>query len=181
MQMEGGGVLEYRQEGGRVKFSAERERDEAGLYKVWLRGRGDLLLGTLIPEGEKLRLDRVLTVKELERNGCWPPERAEVRLVFPFGRGKNDGWTVISALPELIQDPLLRRSLRGRLWSRRGENGGCLVAAVFQTDRPVPLEPVFCLGRVEELEGRACLVWEFDGGGRPILPASKPAKNAGQM
>ena len=177
--MEGGGALEVRQEGSRVKFTAERQRDEVGLYKVWLRGRREFLLGTRIPEGELLRLNRTLPLNELEACGCWPVEGAEVRLAFPFSGGKNDGWTIISSLPEPVSDPLLRRSLRGTLWGRREEDGGYRAAALFRTDRPVPLEPVFCLGRVEEQGGRQYLVWQFDGGGRPILPASPPAKDAG--
>ena len=55
--MEGGGALEVRQEGSRVKFTAERQRDEVGLYKVWLRGRGEFLLGTLIPEAVPVKYE----------------------------------------------------------------------------------------------------------------------------
>lgn len=177
MQMTGGGVLELRREGNRVRFTAERQRDEAGLYKVWLTGGGgELMLGTLIPEGRTLRLGRSISLQELEQAGCWPVEGAEVRLVVPFGQQKNDGWTVISTLPASIPDTLLRRSLRGRLLVRQGEGGSCLLAAPFGRERPVALEPVFCLARPEKLRGEDCLVWAFDGQGQPVLPASEPAK-----
>ena len=112
MEMRGGGRLNFRQEGGGIRFTAERQKDGGGLYKVWLRGErgGEYLLGTLIPEGELLRLNRRVSRQELERRGCWPAAGAEVRLAYAFGPGKNDGWTVISGLPELIPDQLLRRS-----------------------------------------------------------------------
>ena len=177
MELEGGGTLNFRQEGSRVRFTAERPKDDRGLYKVWLRGgqgRG-VLLGTLIPAGGVLRLDRSLSLYELERAGCWPPEGGEVRLVYSFAGGQNDGWAVISALPESISDGLLRRSVRGGLRGRRSPDGGFLVAAPFRRDRPVALEPLFCLARVEEREGGAWLVWAFDRAGNPVLPASSPA------
>lgn len=178
MEMAGGGVLELQQTGGQVKFTAERGRDDRGLYKVWLRGRAEktCLLGTLIPEGQQLRLNRTLSVKELEQRGCWPVEGAEVRLAYAFGQQKNDGWTVISRLPDTIGDELLRRSLRGRVLYKQGEEGRCLLAAPFRTDCPVALEPLICLGRGEQVEGKLCLVWAFDGQGRPEPPASSPAR-----
>ena len=179
MEMKGGGNLELRREGSRVRLRAERQNDGAGLYKVWLRGRQgrEVLLGTLVPEkGDLLGLDRVVAVQELERRGCWPVEEAEARLAFSFGPRKNDGWTVISQLPPAIGDGLLRRSLRGTVLHRRGEGEGFLLAAPFQRDCPVALEPIFCLSAAETVGGRLCLVWAFDGEGRPRLPASPPAK-----
>ena len=86
LEMRGGGVLRLRQEGPRLHIEAERPEDGRGLYKVWLHGDqgGKLLLGTLAPEGGRLRLRRTLTVSALERAGCWPQLRAAAVLAFSF-------------------------------------------------------------------------------------------------
>ena len=71
MKMRGGGTLTLRREGARVRMEAERSEDGQGLYKVWLHGDqgGKLLLGTLAPEGDALRLSRTMSVGTLERAG----------------------------------------------------------------------------------------------------------------
>lgn len=98
MEMVGGGTLLLRQEGPRVRLEAERPSDGRGLYKVWLHGDrgGKLLLGTLVPEGDRLRLSRTLSVGELERAGCWPDFRVEAPLAFTFLRRGEGGGTVNS-------------------------------------------------------------------------------------
>jgi hypothetical protein len=51
----------------------------------------------------------------------------------------------------------------------RREQDGFRLAAPFSTDGPVALESLFCLARVERLEGRRHLVWQFDRAGRPQI------------
>ncbi len=176
LEMEGGGTLAVRQDGPRVRLEAERPADGRGLYKVWLRGRqGErrLLLGTLAPEGGRLRLCRVLSLDTLERSGCWPVTGAEAPLAFPFQ--STERWVREPDPGRLLADPVLRRQVRGAMLCRRGR-GGFSLAAPLRTDGPVPLESLFCLARAERLEGRPYLVWEFDQKGAPVVP-HKEEKN----
>lgn len=177
MAMEGGGTLALRQDGPRVRLEAEREADGRGLYKVWLRGRqgGRLLLGTLTPEGDRLRLCRTLSRGELERSGCWPVAGAEAPLAFPFQSAER--WRCEGDPGRLLADPILKRQVRGSMLCRRGREGFRL-AAPFRTDCPVALESLFCLARVERLEGRPHLVWSFDQKGAPVVPHKE--ENSGQ-
>ena len=51
------GQLRAERQGLRTVFRADCPAWDAGIRKVWLRGdRGNLLLGTLVPEGDRLRL-----------------------------------------------------------------------------------------------------------------------------
>ncbi len=177
LEMEGGGTLAWRQEGPRVYLEAERPVDGRGLYKVWLQGRQEgekLLLGTLAPERDALRLRRTLSLDELKRRGVWPPERAESPLAFPFQSAQR--WYRETDPARLLPDQLLRAQVRGPMLCRKGREGFSL-AAPFRTDREAPLESLFCLARVERLEGRAYLVWDFDPKGTPKIP-HKREKNA---
>ena len=74
-------------------------------------------------------------------------------------------------------DPLLRGQIKGPMLCRKGRDGFRL-AAPFRTDSPLPLEALFCLARVEQLEGRPHLVWTFDREGRP-RPAPDGRRNGG--
>ena len=72
---------------------------------------------------------------------------------------------------ELLADPILRSSAGqwgGFLWRAQGE--GFLLAAPLECHRPFPLPPLFCLGRVEDVQGRPHVVWRFDREGNPVLP-----------
>jgi len=169
LEMEGGGTLRFRQDGPRVRLEAERPADSRGLYKVWLRGGqgGKMLLGTLAPEGPCLRLRRTLSLDELARCGCWPVERAEAPLAFPFQ--SNERWVREGDPGRLLADPVLRKQARQTMLCRRGKDGFRL-AVPFRTDCPVAMESLFCLARVERLEGRPHLVWSFDREGVPLVP-----------
>ena len=115
MEMVGGGTLLLRQEGPRVRLEAERPSDGRGLYKVWLHGDrgGKLLLGTLVPEGDRLRLSRTLSVgepvsythltlptnRELENwsgQAVGPTSGSKRRWPLPFLRRGEGGGTVNS-------------------------------------------------------------------------------------
>lgn len=169
-EMEGGGTLEVRPEGLRVRFQARRPEDGRGLYKVWLHGErgGKLLLGTLAPQGGQLALARTLSLGELERAGCWPGPRARCVLAFPFSGGQG-GWTCEERPGRLVTDPVLRAAISGPMLCRRGEDGFSL-AAPFRPDCPFPLTPLFCLARPERRGGQLRLVWDFDRAGAPRAP-----------
>ena len=88
LEMAGGGTLTLNREGAYVRLEAQRAADGRGLYKVWLLGGQGrrMLAGTLAPEEGKLRLQRRLSVGQLEQEGCWPVEGAEAVLAFSFER-----------------------------------------------------------------------------------------------
>ena len=176
MEMRGGGTLEVRPEGLRVRFLARRPEDGRGLYKVWLHGDrgGKLLLGTLVPQGGQLVLARTLSLGELERAGCWPQLRARCDLAFPFAGGREEGGWICEERPErLLADPVLRAAVPGPMLYRRGAEGFSL-AAPFRPERPLPLVPLVCLARPERRDGRLRLVWDFDQAGAPRPPRSAP-------
>lgn len=171
-----GGRLAVRQEGARAVLEAERQDDGRGLYKVWLTGRGrELLLGTLMPEGGRLRLLRTLPIGELERQGLWPVERAESRLAFSFsGAGQPappPGWSWERDGARLLGDPLLRAAagrLRRALFRREGE--GFALAAPWRSGEEFPLTPLFCFAHPAELAGERWAVFHFSRRGCPVFP-----------
>ena len=171
MEMEGGGRLTIRQDGPRVRIKAVRPADQKGLYKVWLRGEGGgkLLLGTLIPEGERLELSRTLSLRELEQAGCWPQLWAECRLAFSFSQTEKKPWYCEQHPGQLLRDPLLKKWVQGPTLCRR-ESDGFSLAAPFRVDRPMALAGLFCLARVERWPAGFYVVWHFDSKGRPTGP-----------
>lgn len=177
--MEGGGTLTVRQDGVRVHMEAERPPDGKGLYKVWLRGDqgGKLLLGTLVPEGDALRLRRTLSVGTLERAGCWPRFRAEAPLAFSFGEAPGGKWYCEQHPERMVRDPVLKAQISGAMLCRR-EKEGFVLSAPFAADRPVRLPSLFCLAGVERREGKLYMVWYFNAEGEPEFPHKK--ENPGQ-
>ena len=168
MDMGGGGWLAADRDGPRVRLEAARPDDGKGLYKVWLRGSrgGELLLGTMIPQGGELRLSRTLSVDELERAGCWPDFRGESLLAFSFGREQGGGWYCEQRPARFFGDPLLKRQAAGPLLCRKGR-GGVSVAVPFRPDRPLPLIGMICLARAERWPSGVHLVWLLDERGWP--------------
>ena len=55
-----------------------------------------------------------------------------------------------------------------RAWWRR-EDGLLLLALPVAEDAPFPLEAMFCMARVEQVEGLLCAVYSFREE-RPVLP-----------
>jgi hypothetical protein len=163
-EMTGGGELAVTDDGGLVRLEAQREDDGRGLYKVWLQGEGSgrLLLGTLCPDGGRLRLCRRLTRQSLTASGCWPLAGARCVLAWSFGRG----W--IRSLCPPVADGVVGPGLEGRqVLQHRQEGGGFRLAFPLDPRRPFPLPALFCIGRVERVEGEVCVVYDFDGQGRP--------------
>lgn len=161
-----GGTLELREEGARVWLRASRKEDGRGLYKAWVLGRtGRYLLGTLAPEDGGLSIERRLSLGELERCGCWPVTGGEICLTYPFARPQ---WSPEPQPERVCREEYLKVSLRGRqgFLSRSGPEEVEL-AYPFRTDCPLPLTSLFCLARVEGVNGRRCIVWRFDRTGWP--------------
>ncbi|MCD8342286.1 MAG: hypothetical protein LUC87_09095, partial [Clostridiales bacterium] len=79
--------------------------------KVWLeQGERRLLLGTLMPEGDRLTLSRQRSAGELNRWGVPNPERALVAGDAPPPRAGQ--WQRLDALPLRLRDEGLTEALR---------------------------------------------------------------------
>ena len=74
-RLEGGGSLTVRADSLRAAVEAEHPADGRGLYKAYLRGpAGRALLGTLAPEGGRLRIKgHYLNAKDVK---LWTSERS---------------------------------------------------------------------------------------------------------
>lgn len=168
MRLKGGGQLCVWDEGTWVRLEAVCPDDGKGLYKVWVCGRGGrMLLGTLVPEGDGLHLRRRVSRSELERSGCWPITGGETVLAFSFDRSR---WHREEYPDRLVKDVVLRQALRGRpMLLRRQADGFCL-AAQFDPDRPFPIPALFCLSKMEYVEGKLRAVFCFDRDGNPVVP-----------
>lgn len=168
IQLRGGGKLDFWEEGQLVQMRAFRPDDGRGLYKVWIRGAGGgLLLGTLVPEGNGLGLQRRLSRGQLERAGCWPVVGGETVLAFAF---VQSGWQWEKSPEHLVKDVVLRQVLKGKSVRIKRQQAGFSLAAVFDTGRPFPVVPLFCLTAIERVEGDCCAVFLFDREGKPVPP-----------
>ena len=171
---EGRGSLRLEEDGLRITVTVRLPDDRRGLYKAWLTGGGggELLLGTLLPEGGVLTLRRQMSVDQLKRAGVWPPEGGRVCLVFPSeGGALPEGWCRVEKLEALLEDCVLRGQAEGRRGVLyRPEPWGKTVALPFGWGGPVPLEAAFCLLCPAELEGRSYLLLALDEGGQPRRP-----------
>lgn len=153
-------------EGSRVRVRASMEDPGDGLYRAALAGSGQqLLLGVMEPTGGALTVDRRLYQRDL--TGLGTPLRAEVWRSFAF---QKTAWQETHCPGGDFQDPFLRSRLAGldRAWQRRQEDLLWL-ALPLEEGRPFPLEALFCLARVERVEGRMCAVYAFRRE-EPVLP-----------
>lgn len=172
------GTLTCRETGGSVSLTMQVRGDNRGLYKGILFGeKGRMELGTLLPEGGCLGLQRTVPVERLRRQGCWPVTGGKAVLTYAFGRGTLPGGWGQAAHPwELFsRDCVLRDSaekLRGCLL-RRTEHG-FLLAVPFSPQAPFPLLPVFCFARAEQLGGGRYVCFRFQEGGVPVMPGREP-------
>lgn len=168
IRLDGGGTLSVWEEGALVQMQVRRPDDRRGLYKVWIHGgSGRLLLGTLVPEQGELRLRRRLTRSQLEHDRCWPILGGESVLAFSFGQ---EGWQREEHPERLVNDVVLRQALKGQSMLLRQLGNGFLLSAPFDTGRPFPLTPLFCLSKVEGGRQGNRVVFSFDPEGNPILP-----------
>lgn len=177
----GGGQLFIREENGLVCFEAVRPDDGRGLYKVWLRGgAGRMLLGTLVPEGGGLRLCRRVSKATLERGGCWPVSGGECVMAFAFEK-EAGGWRQENCPERLFKDESLRHMVAGRGVLLRRETDGFCLGVRFDPGRPFPFAPLFCLARVEQVQGTLHALFCFDRDGNPLVPhnTGKSGENSG--
>lgn len=176
LELDGGGSLTWQEDALRVRLEVRRRDDGQGLYKAFVSGRdGELPLGTLLPEHGALSLRRTLTLDALRRQGCWPITGGRCALAFSFREAPCAPpalWSLRRDCAGLLADPILRSSAQswgGFLW--RPEGDGFALAAPLECHRPFPLPPLFCLGQLQDIQGRPHIVWRFDREGNPLLPA----------
>lgn len=169
LDMKGGGRLRLRQLEGRVQIDAWRRNCTDGLYKVWLTGEGGgrCLVGTLVPGGDGYILSRTVAVRELMSAGCWPVAGGEAVCAFLFS--DEGAWRCETQPQRLLADVELGRQVMGPMLHRRREDGFEL-AAPFRRDRPMALPGLFCFARVDKIDGKTHLIWNFDSAGRPKFP-----------
>lgn len=179
LTLEGGGWLEVREDGPRVQLSVGRGQDGGGLYKAWAYGaRGEVLLGTLIPEGRYLRLERTISKSALEQDGCWPITGGRTSLVFSFAAQAESkpefSWRWDSRPASRIRDPVLQEAAAawGPMLFRESEQGFQL-AAPLDPERPFPLTPLFCFAQPIRVDGQLHAAFFFDDQGQAILPPRK--------
>lgn len=160
------GEIVLRPEGVRTEVEAVMEDPGDGLYRAALCGeRGELALGVLAPEGPLLKLRRKLYSRDLA--GLDGLLRGEARRSFRF---QETGWRETSRPAQLVQESFLQSRMQelGLAWWRK-ERGLLYLAFPLDGGGPFPLETLFCLARVERVEGRPCAVYAFRED-EPVLP-----------
>lgn len=148
--------------GARTEIDASMDDPGDGLYRAFLLGeRGELPLGVLAPEGGRLGLKKQVYGRDVAALGAL--HRGEARCSFPF-RGSQGGrcWRETCCPAQLFQSRFFQQRLRsiGRAWWRR-EGALLWLALPLEKGKPFPLEALFCLGRVECVEGARCVVYAF--------------------
>lgn len=173
LELDGGGALEFREEGAQVFCSVCRGMDGAGLYKVWLYGeRADFLLGTLVPEGSALRLRRTLSADTLKRAGCWPIRGGKTAMAFSFAPQEQPSypgsWRWDHRPSRRFSDPVMAESVAalGSMLVREMEYGFQL-AAPFDPRRPFPVTMLFCLAQILPVDGQPHAMFSFRADGTP--------------
>lgn len=162
------GEVTLRPDGARTEIRASLPDPGDGLYRLVLRGEaGELMLGVMEPEGKRLTLSRRLYSRDVHSLGAL--KRGEARCSFRFDDVSR--WQAASGPARLFHDSFLQNRLRGveRAWWRR-ERGQLILAIPLERGKPFPLEALFCLAKVQRVEGRVCAVYRFDGEERPLPP-----------
>lgn len=161
------GEITLTDEGGRTRVAARMADPGDGLYRAALKGDGgrQLLLGVMEPAEGELRVCRRPYSRDVAALGA--PLRGEAWRSFSF---QEPAWQETDRPGQLFQDRFLQSRLARtkRAWWRR-EREALWLAVPLEEGKPFPLEALFCLARVMEVEGRQCAVFAFRGE-TPVLP-----------
>ena len=146
--------------GARTEIRTSMDDPGDGLYRAFLLGeRGELPLGVLAPEDGRLTVCRRLYNRDVAALGKLL--RGEARRSFRFE--ETGLWWRESCCPaQLFHSRFLIDRIRpaGRGWWRR-EGSVLLLALPLEEGKPFPLEALFCLGRIQRVEGSRCVVYAF--------------------
>ena len=168
------GQLQVERQGLRTVFRTRLSL--SGLYKLRLRGEGgDCLLGTLVPEGTDLTLERtvsnaLLREKGVERGQWAELEGAELRP--PSGR-----WQPVDRLELPGMEEELRCGIRripGGVWRREGRY--IRVCCPWQVGQRIPCMPLFCFACWSSQKG-GTLSWFLDESGKPCIKPDGGGEN----
>lgn len=168
------GEITVRPQGSRTQLRCWLSDPGDGLYRAFLLGeRGELPLGVLAPENGRLELERRLYSRDVAALG--PLLRGEGRRSFRFAdaptaaRPDPARWHETRCPAQLFHSRFFQNRLRpiGLAWWRR-EGELLTLALPLEPGKPFPLEALFCLGSVREVEGRRCVVYTFRGE-EPVL------------
>lgn len=158
---------------GRAEVAVWRDRDDSGLYKAYLRGRGGRFsLGVMMPEGDRLVIRRTLSVDGLRKAGIWPVQGAEAVMEFSFRTAERlpAGWTRWnggrSFCDGLVKTALGKSALP---WCREEPDGGFTLAFPYSEREPFPMTAIFCFAQVTALGGGRRVLFRFDRAGRPVM------------
>ena len=146
--------------GARTEIRTSMDDPGDGLYRAFLLGeRGELPLGVLAPEDGRLTVCRRLYNRDVAALGKLL--RGEARRSFRF---EETGlcWRETCCPAQLFHSRFLIDRLRpaGRGGWRR-EGSVLLLALPLEEGKPFPLEALFCLGRIQRVEGSRCVVYAF--------------------
>lgn len=122
----GGGTLRVREEDLWVYLEAVRPDDGRGLYKVWCTGpQGEFLLGTLVPQGGSLHLERRVARKTLQQAGAWPLIGGKTVMAYSFTDrdGVQEVWRREDHPENFCRDRVVRACLRGARGGSAGRRG----------------------------------------------------------
>ena len=146
--------------GARTEIRTSMDDPGDGLYRAFLLGeRGELALGVLAPEDGRLTVCRRLYNRDVAALGKLL--RGEARRSFRFEETELC-WRETCCPAQLFHSWFLIDRLRsaGRGWWRR-EGSVLLLALPLEEGKPFPLEALFCLGRIQRVEGSRCVVYAF--------------------
>lgn len=171
------GQLRAERQGLRTVFRADCPAWDEGIRKVWLRGdRGNLLLGTLVPEGDRLRLGRTISNAMLREKGLEYCQRAEIEGTMgqpaPQKQSRpaqESRWLPVARLSLPGMDPALAeaiRSMKNGVWRREPE--GICVCCPWQIGQRMPCMPIFCFASYSTRRG-GMLTWFLDEQGKPLM------------
>ncbi len=165
---EAAGEVTLRPEGGRTEVRASMGNPGDGLYRAVLIGdQGEILLGVMEPSERGLVICRRLYSRDVA--GLGRLLRGEARCSFRFQ--ERAAWKKTDAPAQLFHGMFLQSRLRlvKLAWWRR-ERGRLLLALPLEQGGPFPLETLFCLAKIQHVEGCRCVVYAFDGEERPLPP-----------
>ena len=146
--------------GARTEIAAQMDEPGDGLYRAFLLGeRGELALGVLAPEDGRLTVCRRLYNRDVAALGKLL--RGEARRSFRFEETELC-WRETCCPAQLFHSRFLIDRLRpaGRGWWRR-EGSVLLLALPLEEGKDFTLEALFCLGRIQRVEGSRCVVYAF--------------------
>lgn len=179
LTLEGGGTLEWTEEGALIRLNVRRALTGDGLYKAWLHGsQGEYLLGTLIPDGQQLTLERTVSRNILAQAGCWPVSGGRCAMAFSFPETEPpepsfSPWRWDHTPSRRFPDPVLAEAAAawGSMLVREGSCGFQL-AVPADPRHPFPLLPIFCLATILSVDGQPHVTFAFSPSGEPKFPES---------